>query len=155
MAITLNNFNIKKKSGRRIGRGLGSQRGTYSGRGQKGQRARSGGRGGLKMKGFRANLLNLPKFKGMLPRFPKKQIVKLSDLVKHFSTDLVINPETLKAKGLIDKVEKGIKILASKKEVKIEKAYNISGCEISATAKVILEKAGAKIESEVVSEEKK
>ncbi len=53
---------------RRVGRGHGSGRGTYSTRGIKGQKARSGGRKGLKMLGLRSMILSLPKNRGFNPK---------------------------------------------------------------------------------------
>ena len=57
-----------RRDKRRVGRGHGSGRGTYSTRGCKGQKARSGGRKGLKTLGLRPMILSIPKVRGFNPK---------------------------------------------------------------------------------------
>jgi len=144
MEVTLHNLGNKHKARKNVGRGNASGHGTFSGRGGKGQRARSGGKKGLKLKGFRQNLLNLPKFKGMKSQYAKNQVVKISDLAKAFSTEKEVNPGTLFAKGLLRNITDPVKILVDVKEIKLEQQLEISSILASKTAKEILEKAGAK-----------
>lgn len=153
MTIALHNLGNKNKKRKRVGRGNASGRGTYSTRGMKGQRSRSGGKGGLKLKGFKQNLLNLPKFKGMKSIRPNNQIVKLSNLVKAFSDKDQINPGVLQEKGLVDKAILPIKILLDNKELKIDKKFEIVGVLLSTQAKEALEKSGSKIVDLDASEE--
>ena len=145
MSLTLSNLGNKNKSRKRLGRGNASGRGTYCTRGLKGQRSRSGGKGGLKLKGFKQNLLNLPKFKGMKSFRPNNQIVKLSQLVKLFEAETQINPGVLQEKGIIDKASKPAKILLDKAEIKLTKKFEIVGVLVSKKAREVLEKSGTKI----------
>jgi len=145
MEVTLHNLGNKHKTRKNLGRGNASGHGTTAGRGSKGQRARSGGKKGLKLKGFRQNLLNLPKFKGMKSSRPKNQIVKLSALEKEYTQDTVVTPETLLAKGLVRNSENPVKLLVDVKELKLNQKLEISSLLVSQKAREILEKAGAKI----------
>lgn len=144
MTIQLHNLQVKNKSKKRVGRGNASGHGTYSCRGMKGQRSRSGGKGGLKLRGFKQNLLNAPKFKGIKSIRPNNQVVKLSTLEKNFN-DEVVNPITLLEKKLISSSDKPVKILTFSKDDKITKKFDIQGCLLSQRAKDIIEKAGGKI----------
>lgn len=144
MEVTLHNFGNKNKARKKLGRGNASGHGTFSSRGAKGQRSRSGGSKGLKLKGFRQNLLNLPKFKGMRSPRPKNQVVKISALVKAFSSENVVNPGTIFEKGLIRNSVDPVKILMDVKDLKLEQKLEISSILVSKTAREILEKAGAK-----------
>ncbi|KKR08543.1 MAG: 50S ribosomal protein L15 [Parcubacteria group bacterium GW2011_GWC2_39_14] len=144
MEITLHTLGHKHKTRKNLGRGNASGHGTTAGRGSKGQRSRSGGKKGLKLKGFRQNLLNLPKFKGMKSPRSKNQIVKLSDLVKKFTSEKLVNPGTLLEKGLIRNTVDPVKVLLDVKEIKLEQQFEISSILVSKTVREILEKAGAK-----------
>ena len=157
MPVQLHNLKYNKKSRKRrkvIGRGNASGHGTTSCRGGKGQRARTGSRKGLRIKGFKRILLNLPKFKGMKPR-AKAQVVTLSQLNKEFSSGGVVNPQVLMEAGLIKSSQKAVKLLNSGEiSVKIE----VQGCLASAGAVAAIEKAGGqvkKLESTPKSKEKK
>lgn len=156
MEITLQNLGNKHKKRKNLGRGNASGHGTTAGKGSKGQRARSGGKKGLKLKGFRQNLLNLPKFKGMKSPRPKNQVVKLSSLAKEFTTEKIVTPGTLYEKGLLRNVSDPVKILVDVTELKLEQKIEISSILVSKKAREILEKAGAKfldLEAEDKSEE--
>ena len=62
MLITLHNLPaLQGRKKKRVGRGPGSGRGTYSGRGIKGQKARTGGRVGLRRKGVKQFITKLKK----------------------------------------------------------------------------------------------
>src|SRR3989339_2047538 len=114
MTLTLNNLKAKKgakHTSKRLGRGNASGKGTYSSRGLKGQRSRSGGKKGLKLKGFKQNLLSFPKFKGMKSHRPATQEVSLTDINSAFSAGDMVTPQTLMAKGLILNAQKPVKIL--------------------------------------------
>ncbi len=145
MSLALNNIKNKPKNRKRVGRGNASGHGTYSCRGLKGQRSRSGGKGGLKLKGFKQNLLNMPKFAGMKTRFAKAQIVLLSTLDKNFSDGDKVTPGSLLKKGLIDTISKKVKILAHNEKDNITKKLEIIDCNISATAEEKIVKAGGRV----------
>ena len=165
MAVKLSN--LKPKTGskhrkKRIARGDGSGYGTYSGRGQKGQRSRSGGKKGLKLKGLRRNIKNIPKLRGFKSKFPKMDIVNLEDLQKSFTllnnfakskiaakrhltgskkTDIVIGPEEFLKAGLIRKSAPGVKILG---RGKLTKKLTIRAHAFSKDAEKAIKKAGGK-----------
>jgi ribosomal protein L15 len=97
--------------------------------------------------------MGLPKFKGMLPRNAKNQVVLTSTLEKNFDANAKINPGTLKDLGLIEKVAKPVKILFDKE---VSKPFEVFACTISVKAKQTIEKAGGKaVNAEVEVEEKK
>lgn len=154
MAIQIHNLatgKINRKTKKRVGRGNASGRGTYSTRGMKGQRSRSGGKKGLKIKGFKKNLLNLPKFKGMKKNKPAQQVVSLKELNEKFANGEVVEPKTLLEKNLIVEEKRPVKILNNGDiSVKIK----VQDCLVSAGAKQAIEKAGGQVSSDEQSEEK-
>src|ERR671937_1065099 len=110
-----------RKDRKRVGRGLGSGKGRYSGRGIKGQKARSGSH---KMPaGFEGGQtpldMRLGKLRGnfsadAMPIGPFRthsQPVNVSDLEQRFDSGGEVTPETLKAAGLIRRVAVDVKIL--------------------------------------------
>ena len=133
----------KRKKRKRIGRGNASGKGTYSGRGVKGQRSRSGGKKGLKIKGFKSNLLRIPKLRGFKSPHPKKAIISLSDLDMYFKDGDMVSPQILEEKGLIKDKKIGVKILSTGE---INKKLTFSDCWYSKTAEDKILKAGGKIE---------
>ncbi len=126
-----------KKKKKRIGRG--GKRGTYSGRGIKGQRARSGGKRGLKRLGMRPLMEQTPKLRGFKSLKKKPEILNLKDLQNKFKDGDKITPQVLLKKGLVDKIKNGVKILGDG-EIKVK--LEISGCQVSKSAKEKVEKAG-------------
>ncbi len=144
MALGLDKIGTRKKTKKRVGRGNASGHGTYSCRGLKGQRSRSGGKGGLKLKGFKKNLLNIPKMKGMKSKRPKNQLVNISSLEK-FSAEEKVTPGSLFEKGLIDTMNLPVKILTDKKNKPMTKKVEIYNCFVSDSAKKLIEAAGGKI----------
>lgn len=129
------------KQSRRVGRGAGTRRGTYSGRGIKGQRARSGGKGGLKLRGLKQTFMHVPKFKGMKPRFEAAQVVTLSQLEKVATAGDVVTPAYLVEKGLIEQPKARIKVLS---RGTLSKKITVS-VPVSATAKAAIEAAGGSV----------
>jgi large subunit ribosomal protein L15 len=113
--MTLSLHTIKPRKGaikkrKRVGRGNASGHGTYSGRGQKGQKSRSGV-SNLKRLGMKQVLLRTPKKRGFKSLRPKDQVVNLILINKFFKDKDKINPKSLFAKGLIDNLKTGVKIL--------------------------------------------
>ena len=163
MPIELNTLKDKSKARQRLGRGNASGRGNYSTRGMKGQRSRSGGKSGLKLKGFKMNLLNIPKMKGNKSIRPNNQIVKVSLLNGNFSDNDKVTPGTLLEKKLINSLNVPVKVLF---DTDLEKKLEFFGCKFSKNALKAIEKSGStiiKVEEEVkekkttkeVKEEKK
>ncbi len=145
--MALNLYNLKpakgaKKRKIRVGRGLSSGHGTYSGRGAKGQRARSGGKGGLKAFGLKGIIQSTPKLGGFRSLKSKLEIVNLSDLEKNFKDGDIITPGLLKDKGLINDTKKGVKILG---DGKLTKKLVVKVNKISESGKAMIEKNGGQV----------
>ncbi len=151
MPLKLHNLSNSKKSKKRVGRGNASGRGTYSTRGMKGQRSRSGGKSGLKIKGFKQNLLRIPKMKGQKSLHPDNQVVKLSVLESKYKEGEQVNPGTLFEKNIISSLKKPVKILYDKD---ISVKFEVAGCLASGKAREAMEKAGGSFLDEVKEETK-
>ena len=124
MADDLNLSNLSpaqpRKDRKRVGRGLGSGKGRYSGRGIKGQKSRAGSH--AMRAGFEGGqmplAMRIPKLRGntsrdAMPIGPFRtysQPVNLRDLDR-FEAGEEVTPESLKAKGLIRSVRKDVKLL--------------------------------------------
>ena len=141
-----------RKARKRIGRGLGSGTGRYSGRGIKGQKSRSGSH---KMAaGFEGGQMpidmRLPKLRGntsadAMPIGPFRtysQPVNLRDLEERFEAGDEVTPETLKAKRLIRKVSVDVKVLGVGE---LSKALAVSAHGFSKTAREKIEAAGGSV----------
>lgn len=151
MEISLNTIRQKHriKSKKRIARG--GKKGTTSGRGTKGQKSRAGHR----IRPAERDLIKkIPKLRGrgknQFKSFAsRKAPVNLSDLEKMFSSGDIVNPKVLIEKGLVMKrggVIPVVKILATGT---LTKKLTIQGCNVSASAKVKIEK----VKGEVVPEQ--
>ncbi len=133
------------KNKKRVGRGPGSGLGKTSGRGHKGQKSRSGS---TSLKGFEGGQMplqrRLPKF-GFTNIFKKKySIVKVGDL-SVFEANSVVDFAALAEAGLVDKVLDGVKVLADG-ELKVPVTLKVD--KVSKAAKVKVEAAGGKVETE-------
>ena len=133
------------KAGFRKGRGPGSGNGKTAGKGHKGQNARSGG--GVRP-GFEGGQLplyrKLPKrgFKNF--RFATKYvIVNVGTLNDNFNDGDVVDCAALLAKGIINKVFDGVKVLG---EGEIAKKLTVKAAIFSASAKEKIEAVGGKTE---------
>lgn len=139
--------NKKKKI---VGRGSSSGRGTTAGRGNKGQQSRSGGKTYVGFEGGQMPLYRRIARRGFSNYPFKKEYVcfNLTDLEAKFADGETVNYETLRAKGLVNKVIDGVKILGNGD---VTKKLNIEVEKISASAKEKIEKAGGtvKLTSEV------
>lgn len=132
-------LSVKRKKGRRVGRG--GKRGIYSGRGNKGQRARTNKR--LKLKRIGSGLSrHLPKLGGFISSHPKASAINLSRLEEKFQSGERINPESLMKKNLIKEITRPVKILG---DGKLTKKFTIEKCLVSKTAKEAIVKAGGTI----------
>jgi len=156
MADELNLHSLKpaqpRRARKRIGRGLGSGKGRYSGRGLKGQKSRSGSH---KMPaGFEGGQMpidmRLGKLRGntsadAMPIGPFRtysQPVNLRDLEERFDTGAEVTPETLKEKRLIRKVSVDVKVLGVGE---LSKALSVSAHGFSKAAKEKIEAAGGTV----------
>jgi large subunit ribosomal protein L15 len=153
MAEKLNLSSLKpaaaRKSRKRIGRGLGSGKGRYSGRGIKGQKARSGSN---KMRpGFEGGqtpiYMRLGKQRGQYskdampvgPHRTRVQAINVRDLER---LDGEVTPDTLKEAGLIKSTRIDVKILG---HGELTKKLSVSAHLFSASAREKIEQAGGSI----------
>jgi len=151
----LNLSNLKpaqeRKDRKRVGRGLGSGKGRYSGRGIKGQKSRAGS---AKMRaGFEGGQMpihmRLGKQRGStsadaMPIGPFRtysQPVNISAL-ERFDAGTEVTPELLKQAGLIRTVRKDVKILG---HGELTKKLTVAAHGVSASAREKIEKAGGTV----------
>lgn len=132
-----------EKNRKRRGRGSASGLGCTAGRGNKGQKSRSGG---YQLVGFEGGQMplqrRLPK-RGFTNIFKKSYaIVNVGDLEKIFRAKSRIDAETLQAKGLVNKIGDGIKLLA---DGEVNKAYAVTVDKASKAAIAKIEKAGGSV----------
>jgi large subunit ribosomal protein L15 len=137
-----------KKTQKRIGRG--GKRGKMSGRGHKGQTARAGNSTRSEMLEF---IKKIPKLRGHgknRARTVNEErelpvVVNLSVLEAKLEAGAAVTPKTLVASGVITTVRKkapAVKILGTGE---ITKKINVEGCQVSASAKAKIEKAGGSV----------
>jgi large subunit ribosomal protein L15 len=131
-----------KKSGKRVGRGIGSGFGKTGGRGHKGQKARSGG---SVKPGFEGGQMPLQR---RLPKFgftSRKSMV--TDQVTLSEIDSVegdvVSLEILKAAGLVKKEMLFVKVM---KSGDISRAVTINGLKVTKGALEAIQAAGGKVE---------
>ena len=155
MAEELNLSNLQpaqpRETRKRVGRGLGSGKGRYSGRGIKGQKSRAGSH--AMRAGFEGGqmplAMRIPKLRGntskdAMPVGPFRtysQPVNLRDLDR-FDAGEEVTPESLKAKGLIRTVRKDVKLLGVGE---LSKKLTISVHAASASAREKVEAAGGSL----------
>ena len=137
---------------KRVGRGMGSGKGRYSGRGLKGQKSRSGSH---KMRaGFEGGqmpmYMRLPKQRGStskdaMPVGPFRtftQGVNLRDLEARFDAGAEVTPEALKQLGLIRNLRTDVKILGYGD---LSKKLTVTAHRFSGTAREKIESAGGTV----------
>src|SRR6478672_13464501 len=142
----------KRRARKRVGRGLGSGKGRYAGRGIKGQKSRSGSH---KMRaGFEGGqmpiYMRLGKQRGntskdAMPVGPFRTVsqgVNVRDLERVFDAGVEITPELLKAKRLIRSIRVDVKILG---QGDLSTKLTVSAHNFSKSAREKIEAAGGKI----------
>jgi large subunit ribosomal protein L15 len=128
---------------KRKGRGPGSGLGKTAGRGHKGQRARKSGNVRPGFEGGQMPLVRrVPKRGFTNPFRVAAQPVNLRDLAKLTGTE--VTPASLMAAGLISRADRPVKVLGTGDA---SRAYAVTGCLISASAKEKIERAGGKAEA--------
>ena len=126
----------------RKGRGQGSGLGKTAGRGHKGQGSRTSGNVRPGFEGGQMPLIRrVPKRGFHNPARTEAQAVNLRDLNRLPGTD--VTPAGLLEAGMINRAAKPVKILAVGTP---ERAYVITGCACSASARQKIEQAGGRIE---------
>ena len=132
-----------RKKKKRVGRGSGSGRGKTSGRGHKGQKARSGAKRKFGFEGGQMPLIRrLPKRGFKSPQSQNYQIVNIEQLNK-FKKGEIVEPESLKEKGLIKTTRKRVKILG---EGELKLSLTVKAHKFSKSAQEKIEEAGGKFE---------
>jgi large subunit ribosomal protein L15 len=137
-----------RRDRKRIGRGLGSGKGRYSGRGLKGQKSRSGSHkmragfeGGQMPIYMRVGKLRGSTSKDAMPIGPfrtKTQGVNVRDL-ERFDAGTEVTPDSLKAAGLIRTTRFDVKILG---QGELTRKLTVSAHNFSKTAREKIEAAG-------------
>ena len=142
----------KRRARKRVGRGLGSGKGRYAGRGIKGQKSRSGSH---KMRaGFEGGqmplYMRLGKQRGntskdAMPVGPFRTVsqgVNVRDLERVFDAGTQVTPELLKARRLIRSLRVDVKILG---QGDLSKKLTVSAHNFSKSAREKIEGAGGSI----------
>ncbi len=133
-----------KRSRKRVGRGLGSGRGRYSGRGLKGQKSRSGGGVSPYFEGGQLPLVKrLPNKRGFTNIFKKEYSVVNVGNLNIFEPDSVIGREELLKARLIKLPKRAVKILSTGE---LDRALTVKADKFSAAAKKKIEAAGGRAE---------
>ena len=156
MADELNLSTLKpaqpRKDRKRVGRGLGSGKGRYSGRGIKGQKSRAGSK---KMPaGFEGGQMpidmRMPKLRGntsadAMPIGPFRtysQPINLRDLDRVFDAGATVDLEALVEKGLLKNTKTDVKILGTGD---LSKKLTVTAHSFSASAREKIEAAGGSV----------
>ena len=132
------------KDRKRVGRGDGSNKGSYSGRGCKGQRSRAGNRSNRGFEGGQLPLMQrLPRKRGFNNIFRVEfSVVNVGGLAV-FEAGAEIDPIVLQEKGLIKNLRCPVKILGVGE---LKQALNVKAHKFSAAARSKIEAAGGKVE---------
>ena len=156
MPDDLNLSNLKpaqaRKDRKRIGRGLGSGKGRYSGRGLKGQKSRSGSHkmrpgfeGGQNPLYMRLGKLRGQHSKDAMPVGPHRTStapVNVAALEDRFDAGGEVTPESLVEKGVLKNTRTDVKILGNGE---LTKKLSVTAHAVSATAREKIEAAGGTI----------
>jgi large subunit ribosomal protein L15 len=152
--LTLSNLKPaqKRRARKRVGRGLGSGKGRYSGRGIKGQKSRAGSH---KMRpGFEGGQMPIymrlgkqrgPYSKDAMPIGPHRTStvpVNVRDLERVFDDGSEVTLEALIDKGLIKNTRTDVKVLG---QGDLKKKLTVTAHSFSASAREKIEKAGGKV----------
>ena len=152
--LTLSNLKPaqKRRARKRVGRGLGSGKGRYSGRGIKGQKARSGSH--TMRAGFEGGqmpiYMRLPKQRGStskdaMPIGPHRTStvpVNLRDLERVFDEGADVTLEAMVEKGLIKNTRTDVKVLG---QGELTKKLAVTAHAFSASAREKIEGAGGSV----------
>jgi large subunit ribosomal protein L15 len=141
-----------RRARKRVGRGLGSGKGRYSGRGIKGQKSRAGSHkmpagfeGGQMPIDMRMGKLRGNTSADAMPIGPFRtfsQPVNVRDLESRFDAGAEITPESLKGAGLVAKLSLDVKVLG---EGELTKKLAVSAHGFSKSAVEKIEAAGGSV----------
>jgi large subunit ribosomal protein L15 len=152
--LTLSNLKPaqKRRAQKRVGRGMGSGKGRYSGRGIKGQKSRSGSH--TMRPGFEGGqmpiYMRLPKQRGpyskdAMPMGPHRTHtvpVNLRDLERVFDDGAEATLEAMVEKGLIKNSRTDVKVLG---QGELTKKLAVTAHSFSASAREKIERAGGTV----------
>ena len=152
--LTLSNLKPaqQRRARKRVGRGMGSGKGRYSGRGIKGQKARSGSH--TMRAGFEGGqmpiYMRLPKQRGStskdaMPIGPHRTStvpVNLRDLERVFDDGAEVTLEAMVEKGLIKNTRTDVKVLG---QGELTKKLTVTAHAFSASAREKIEGAGGSV----------
>jgi large subunit ribosomal protein L15 len=140
-----------RRDRKRIGRGLGSGKGRYSGRGLKGQKSRAGSHkmragfeGGQMPVYMRMGKQKGPTSKDAMPMGPfRTETVPVNvEALERFDAGTEVTPETLVQAGVLKNTKLDLKILGVGE---LTKKLTVSAHGFSASAKEKIEKAGGTV----------
>lgn len=142
-----NDLKKNKANAKKMRVGRGGTRGKTSGRGHKGQRARAGTRVRPEMRDI---IKKLPKLRGRGVNSnksikPNTQAVNLSTISSVFEDKQIVSPKTLFGKKLVKKVSGKLPVVKILGNGDLEKKVVVVGCQVSASAKDKITKAGGKV----------
>ena len=137
-----------RKSAKRIGRG--GKRGKTSGKGHKGQKARAGNSTRPEMRDI---IKKIPKLRGhginraktvnadkVLPT-----VINVAALEAKLETGAAVNPKALVAAGIVASRRKKAPVVKILGNGELTKKFVVTDCQVSASAKEKIEKAGGSI----------
>jgi len=131
-----------KKERRRVGRGIGSGKGRTAGRGTKGQKSR-----GQIKPGFEGGQTplhrRLPQLRGFNNKFKKVYAIVNLEQLERFDAGTVVTPKLLKERGIVKKLEDGLKVLA---DGELTKALTVHAHKFSRAAEEKIRAAGGSTE---------
>jgi large subunit ribosomal protein L15 len=132
-----------RRERKRVGRGISAGRGKTAGRGQKGQFARTPGL----RHGFEGGQMPLaqrvPKLRGFHNPFRKDYATVNVSKLNRFEADSVVDPDALRAAGLVDNARDGVKVLGAGR---LKTKLTLRVHRVSAGARAAVEKAGGTVE---------
>jgi large subunit ribosomal protein L15 len=129
-----------RRNPKRVGRGLGSGHGRYSGRGIKGQKARSGGHVPPYFEGGQLPLVKrLPQKRGFTNIFKKEYVVVNVGKLNIFEPEALVSPKEFLEAGLIKSLGKPIKVLS---DGRIDRPLVVKANRFSKVARQKIEAAG-------------
>ncbi len=133
-----------RKRRKRVGRGDSSGMGKTACRGEKGQKSRTGSSIRPFFEGGQIPLFRrLPKRGFNSPDHVEYSLVNLSLIEDNFAAGDVVDAESLRAKNLLGKTVRLIKVLANGE---ISKAVTVKADKFSAAAAAKIEAAGGKVQ---------
>lgn len=132
-----------KKNRKRVGRGDGSGRGTYSGRGIKGQKSRSGGGVRPSFEGGQNPITKaLPTLRGFVNPFRREYSVVNLDRLAKFPANAEVTLTQMVSSGIVKNLKRPVKILG---RGHLESPLFIEAHRFTAKARHKIEAAGGSV----------